>query len=204
MFNQTFTQQLGELSWPLAIQSIIVITLILERCWVLGGLSISRAKILAKAPLWANGYKTSLIARGVNLLAQHQAEDKAIREEIAEIWLAQQRRHLQRGIRVLQLIAIIAPLTGLLGTVLGLITVFDDVSLIEGGIQPAVLAAGLGMAMYTTAAGLFIALPALIAVHLFQLWIDQVIANAEFAMNQCQLLLAGKVTHWTDVKREAA
>lgn len=92
------------------------------------------------------------------LLAHHQF-DKSLREDAAGIWLQEQRHQFNSGLRLLTLIGVISPLLGLLGTVLGLIEMF------KGGrhdrkYYPNVLADGLGVAMYTTAAGLLIAVPA--------------------------------------------
>lgn len=93
------------------------------------------------------------------LLAHHQF-DKSLREDAAGIWLQEQRHQFNSGLRLLTLIGVISPLLGLLGTVLGLIEMFKGVAATTGSITPNVLADGLGVAMYTTAAGLLIAVPA--------------------------------------------
>lgn len=141
--------------------------------------------------IWPNRNVSILTFDGLSLLMAHQKEEKSVREEIAEIWLQQRKRRMSMGIRLLQIMAILAPLLGLLGTVLGLITVFDDLSLVSGAIDPSMLAEGLGLAMHTTAAGLIIALPALAAGHGFQMWIDYLILNTEYAMNQVNLMMQG-------------
>ena len=70
----------------------------------------------------------------------------------------------------LKVIAVISPLCGLLGTVLGMLEVFDALSL-NTGVNPALLSKGISEALITTVMGLVIAIPALIAFHLINLWV---------------------------------
>ena len=65
-----------------------------------------------------------------------------------------------RHIRTLETIAMISPLLGLLGTVLGMIQAFRDLEMAEGAANAALLAGGIWQALLTTAAGLIVALPA--------------------------------------------
>ncbi|WP_410471851.1 MotA/TolQ/ExbB proton channel family protein [Faucicola mancuniensis] len=74
---------------------------------------------------------------------------------------------LEKNINMLGTIGAIAPLLGLLGTVLGIITSFLAVT--DGSMQdPAMLAAGVSQALITTAGGMFVAIPAVIAYRFFQ------------------------------------
>ncbi|MGL5799880.1 MAG: MotA/TolQ/ExbB proton channel family protein, partial [Plesiomonas sp.] len=72
-----------------------------------------------------------------------------------------------------------------------LIQMFQDIGVSNSPVTPALLANGLGIAMYTTAAGLLIALPAIIGAQLFGLWIDWLIHRAEHGMNHYNLWLEG-------------
>lgn len=67
---------------------------------------------------------------------------------------------LERGLVVLEIVAGISPLIGLLGTVLGMVTVFDAIST-QGIGNPQVLSEGISKALVTTVAGLIVAIPAL-------------------------------------------
>lgn len=74
---------------------------------------------------------------------------------------------LEKNINLLGTIGAIAPLLGLLGTVLGIIASF--LAITEGAMKdPTLLAAGVSQALITTAAGMFVAIPALIAYRFFQ------------------------------------
>jgi len=91
------------------------------------------------------------------------------REELKEALLDQGRQEvhqLERGLGVLETVAGIAPLLGLLGTVLGILKVFQIISVMGVG-QASALAGGISEALITTIAGLFIGIPALVAYNYF-------------------------------------
>lgn len=69
-------------------------------------------------------------------------------------------------IRILELIAMISPLLGLLGTVLGMIQSFQELEMAEGAANASVLAGGIWQALLTTAAGLLVAIPAAVGASL--------------------------------------
>ncbi|MEX0364692.1 MAG: MotA/TolQ/ExbB proton channel family protein [Ruegeria sp.] len=69
-------------------------------------------------------------------------------------------------IRVLELIAMISPLLGLLGTVTGMIQSFQELELAQGSANASVLAGGIWQALLTTAAGLLVAIPAAVGAAL--------------------------------------
>ncbi|WP_146591049.1 MotA/TolQ/ExbB proton channel family protein [Puniceibacterium confluentis] len=75
---------------------------------------------------------------------------------------------LGRGIRLLELVGMIAPLLGLLGTVLGMIQSFRSLEMAEGAANASILAGGIWQALLTTAAGLVVAIPAVIGAAVLQ------------------------------------
>jgi biopolymer transport protein ExbB len=81
-------------------------------------------------------------------------------EELLQISLSQQKLLLERNLGILGTMAAVAPLVGLLGTVWGIMRAFNDMSA-TGTAAPSVVAAGVAEALVTTAAGLVIAVPAL-------------------------------------------
>jgi biopolymer transport protein ExbB len=81
-------------------------------------------------------------------------------EERLQISLSQQKLLLERNLGILGTMAAVAPLVGLLGTVWGIMRAFNDMSA-TGTAAPSVVAAGVAEALVTTAAGLIIAVPAL-------------------------------------------
>lgn len=91
-----------------------------------------------------------------------------------------------RGIRLLELVGMIAPLLGLLGTVLGMIQSFRSLEMAEGAANAAILAGGIWQALLTTAAGLVVAIPAVVGAAILQ-------ARVEAGTTEMERLI-GRVT----------
>jgi biopolymer transport protein ExbB len=91
---------------------------------------------------------------------------------------------LARGLRALELIAMVSPLLGLLGTVLGMIRSFQELALAEGSANAALLAAGIWQALLTTAAGLIVAIPAAVAAGLLAARVEKAGQAAEAAVGR--------------------
>ncbi|MFO0868038.1 MAG: MotA/TolQ/ExbB proton channel family protein [Pirellulales bacterium] len=86
---------------------------------------------------------------------------------------------LRRYIRLFNAISTVSPLLGLLGTVFGMIDCFQSISSADAMGRPEMLAGGIGQALLTTAAGLAVAIPALIAYWFFLSRVDQLIMNID-------------------------
>lgn len=86
---------------------------------------------------------------------------------------------LYRKLEYLSFIASTAPMLGLLGTVLGMIKAFNEISLSEGAAQPSQLAGGISEALVTTCLGLIVAIPTMFFVAFFRNRIDNTISEAE-------------------------
>lgn len=93
-----------------------------------------------------------------------------------------EKHRLERGLVVLDTIAGIAPLFGLLGTALGMVEVFSRLSLVDEAKMSA-LSSGISQALFTTVAGLMIGIPSLIAFNLFTRRIDSLMITAEEQIN---------------------
>lgn len=122
--------------------------------------------------------------QGLLLLAQHQQQPKELRDELLSVWLSSQQKILHARIRWLTLIGVLAPLLGLLGTVLGIINMFQEVSHEVGPVTPALLASGMWEAMATTALGLVVAIPALGFGQAFGIWSDYRLEKISKVLNQ--------------------
>jgi len=86
---------------------------------------------------------------------------------------------LRKYLRVLNGVSTISPLLGLLGTVLGMIQAFNEIATTDAMGRPEALAGGISQALLTTAAGLSVAIPALIAYLYFSGRVDQLIMNLD-------------------------
>ena len=92
--------------------------------------------------------------------------------------LIEEEQHLSTGLRALSTIAQIGPLLGLLGTVTGMIIAFGQLANLNIG-NPEALAGGIGQALVTTAAGLILAIPALIGHNYLASRVDRMLTEVE-------------------------
>lgn len=106
-------------------------------------------------------------------------------------------QELARGLRPLATVAQIAPLMGLLGTVTGMIIAFAEISQ-QGTGDPAALADGIGQALVTTAAGLIVAIPALIGQNVLSSRVDGILLEVERRREE----LMGEVVQAVATRRE--
>ncbi|MEC7566060.1 MAG: MotA/TolQ/ExbB proton channel family protein [Planctomycetota bacterium] len=86
---------------------------------------------------------------------------------------------LRKYLRLFNGISTITPLLGLLGTVIGMIRAFNAIVVVGAMGKPELLAAGIGQALITTAAGLTVAIPALIAYLYFTSRVDQILIRVD-------------------------
>ena len=114
-----------------------------------------------------------MTAHGDAALTPDGAREETTR--IARALLAE----LRGGLRPLDLIVTIAPLLGLLGTVLGMIAAFQALQDAGGQTDPATLAGGIWEALLTTAAGMAVAIPAAAALTWFDSIADRLQAEME-------------------------
>lgn len=188
----------GPLLWPLASCSLLALALVLERLWVFIGLQPVSARSVATALSQCREceqtscqQRSEVTHTGVALLLSHRSLPVTQREEVMGCWLQAEQHRLTRHLRLLQLIGVLAPMLGLLGTVLGLVNMFADIASLDQPVTPALLANGLWQALYTTVWGLAISIPSLAAGQGFALWAEYYLNAVERVLNRCQLALAG-------------
>jgi biopolymer transport protein ExbB len=99
-------------------------------------------------------------------MVKNLGEPDAVSEEKLHIALSEQRLQLERNLGFLGTMGNTAPLIGLLGTVWGIMRAFHDMAR-TGSAGPSVVAAGVAEALFTTAAGLLVAVPAVIVYNHF-------------------------------------
>jgi biopolymer transport protein ExbB len=119
---------------------------------------------------------------------QRGTKNRADITDALSIALMEHLNSLERNLAVIGTIAVIAPFVGLFGTVLGIIHAFDDIAL-KGNSTPAVVAAGVGEALITTAAGLFVAVISVIFFNYFKTRIKAYNQEMIVAANQLAEIL---------------
>ncbi len=110
---------------------------------------------------------SAAIAGAMASLISFPADRERARDVAAQIAL-QQLNVLGRHLRFLETVAQAAPMLGLLGTVIGMISAFGELSSKGGAIDPSALAGGIWVALITTAAGLSVAIP----VYFLSMWFE--------------------------------
>ncbi len=179
----------GWMMLPIMLCSIAAAGIIAERLWTLRPNRITPPNLLGEVWRWIKDRKLSsqklkeLRANSPlgQILAAGLANSKHGREimkECIEEAAARVIHELERYLNALGTIAGIAPLLGLLGTVLGLIEIFS--SFMGAGMANApVLAGGIAKALITTAAGLMVAIPALFFHRYLQRRVDELVVGME-------------------------
>ncbi|SDT87041.1 MotA/TolQ/ExbB proton channel family protein [Halopseudomonas salegens] len=188
----------GAIAWPLLACSVLTIALLLERSLILLGLPRLREQDCRRAAYQCqpmadvpNNGSHAGWRHAVRLLQAHAQLSRAQREELLGVWLAHLQQQLQRRLRLLQLIGVLSPMLGLLGTVLGMLAMFQTIAADGGPVTPGVLADGLFQALYSTAWGLMIALPALGGGQALGLWCGSYVERMQQLLNRCLLAMDG-------------
>jgi len=175
----------GWMMIPLMLASILAVAISIERFWTLRSDKIAPKHLLPQVWSWikneeldaaklkqlkdashlgavlAAGLVNSKHGRDITKEAIEQAASKAVHE-------------MERFLTALGTIAAVTPLMGLLGTVLGMISVFNEI-MAQGTGNAGVLAGGISEALITTAAGMIIAIPSLIFYRIFERRIDEIV-----------------------------
>jgi biopolymer transport protein ExbB len=159
----------GPVMYPIAALSILGATIIIERL-----LALREARFLDPAQVavvsqllagrdfdraagYCRDHEGPFAALVGTLIENRNAPYDELREVIEDTG-RHQLRQLERGLPVLSTVVAAEPLLGLLGTVLGMIQVFEGVSL-QGSVRGEYLSGGIAQALITTAAGLIVAIP---------------------------------------------
>tara|TARA_B110001454_G_C12695998_1_gene424407 strand:+ start:1069 stop:1671 length:603 start_codon:yes stop_codon:yes gene_type:complete len=168
----------GWFIWPLLVCSILLISIIIERMWFLQrrlvapkGLQRQIQNLINKDTLNAEHQieisSTSQLGDLLIHCYQYKLKSRELIETKAEEKASEISLTLERNLSMLSTIASISPLLGLLGTVVGMITVFGNIN-VNGSANADLLAAGISEALITTAFGLIIAVPAIVFYRFFE------------------------------------
>ena len=163
---------------PLAVFSVVALAICFNRFWALGYErvfpSVVREALTGDDPIEIVRIEES--PSSLQNIATEVLNRRNDTPEIAvtamEDVLISEVQSLERYLTTLGTIASISPLLGLLGTVLGMIDVFQALN-VTGARDPSVFSGGIGEALITTAFGLCIAIPALICHRHFQRRVDE-------------------------------
>jgi biopolymer transport protein ExbB len=192
MTQESLHQIIGPFMWPLWTCSFALIALIINRARALKrsriidtSLTTRVRDLVAKldfAGAEAEAQQSStLIGRAwADGLREFQAGGLSISEALGNA-CGIALRPLKRNLNHIATIGVIAPMIGLIGTVVGMIITFATLAE-TGGVDKKELASGLAFALYKTAGGLIVAIPAIVAGRIFQGKIANYAAETEAAI----------------------
>ena len=164
----------GVLVIPILFCSVLALAIFLERLIRFAGVRIRGSGLVEKVSLFMMAGEDqkacevvkrsdSPMARVLQHALDVKNQDRETLETVIVHTTDEEVRSLSRYLQVLATIGNIAPLLGLLGTVLGMIKAFMVIQEMGGKVNAAVLAGGIWEAMLTTALGLSVALPTMVA-----------------------------------------
>jgi len=133
-----------------------------------------------------------IIGAAAEQIAGEQRTDYMILRDAIEDAGARQAGVLWQRIQWLQDIAVVAPMVGLLGTVLGMLQAFAGVQAEIGIVKPTALAQGVAKALITTAGGLIVGIGAMILYALFRGWVNKLTGGLEHACGRVLRRLIAK------------
>ncbi|BDU50974.1 MotA/TolQ/ExbB proton channel family protein [Haliovirga abyssi] len=180
----------GPLMYGILLLSIAGLTVIIERLYYF--IVVERAnyeelkeniknylerKDIDGAINYCRGYNNS-VARILETILENSDSNRDVLEEEIRETILERIPFLERYMWILGMAANVTPLVGLLGTVTGMIKAFNVISN-QGIGKPEMLAGGISQALITTAAGLTVAIPALIMYNYFNKKIDSLTNEME-------------------------
>jgi biopolymer transport protein ExbB len=183
----------GWLMLPIILCAIIAMGIILERFWTLQQKRVIPEDLTSKVWGWVK--KDQLDQKQIQILHQGSAlgqilaaglinrdRDRVVLKDSIEDTgrhvVHELERYLETLGKTLGTVAAITPLLGLLGTVIGMVKVFTAITTPGVG-DPTVLAGGIAEALITTAAGLTVAIPALIGYRYYRTRVDTLVVDME-------------------------
>jgi len=192
-------QRGGPVMVILIVMSIVAVAIVIERLWFFGqqhgdskallrdlGTKIAADDIPGAIKVCRTN--KGMLPRILEFGLQRGTKNRADITDALSIALMENLNQLERNLGIIGTIAVIAPFVGLLGTVLGIIRAFDDIAL-KGNSTPAVVGAGTSEALVTTAAGLLVAVIAVIFFNYFKTRIKAYNQEMIVAANQLAEML---------------
>lgn len=174
--------------WPLVIASVIAVAIIGERSFALRENVVSPKNLLPELQAWlAKGGITkdtiarleqhSLLGRVFATALANAKNSREVTKESIEETARAVAHQMEKYLSTLGTIATVAPLLGLLGTVIGMVELFGAFT--TQGHDVAQFARGISVALYNTAAGIVVAVPAMIAYRYFRTKVDALLIEME-------------------------
>ena len=185
-------------SYLLLLLSLLAVTLIIVKAWEFWDLDIRDRSYVGRALMlfhrgqpedaltilqehrgpMAQSLTAAVVAYGDTTLTREEAQ------EFARVYASERLEEARSLLRPIEVISQLAPLTGLLGTVLGMISAFQALQIAGEKVSPAQLSGGIWEALLTTAAGQVIAIPCIAALHAYERVVERLQTDLEGALTR--------------------
>ncbi len=124
------------------------------------------------------GLQSQLVSSALLALVNSSQDQDLVRTEVLRI-ASKKLGYLQRYLRFFELVGSLAPLLGLFGTVLGMISAFQALETAGNQVDPSILSGGIWVALLTTAAGLAVAMPTVTLFNYFDAKLERVASDLD-------------------------
>lgn len=180
----------GVFMWPLLVIPVVVLVLFFGKLYAVirsraGGIRLygKAVESLPQKPeeaiRLAGAQPSSPVLKVIGAVAANRNKDRELAEKDVKEVLLHEVPRLERHLTTLSVLAAAAPLLGLLGTVSGLIAMFQVITQ-HGVNDPKLLAGGIGEALIATETGLLIAIPTLLGHNFLANRVDRLVTDMEF------------------------
>jgi biopolymer transport protein ExbB len=174
---------------PLALMSLVTVYVVIERSILLRKALKEESDFMPKLRDYIHEGKIDsarnlcsqsgspgarMVAKGIQRMGMPSREIESAMETVGRIEAVK----LERGITLLSLFAKLAPMFGFIGTIIGVIKIFYDISLTDN-ISISVISEGLYQKMVTSASGLIVGIIAFVGYHIVNTLMDKVISRME-------------------------
>lgn len=180
----------GLLVYPIIGVGLIALVLIFERLFVLGRIKATSGKRMDKIMSYADegdwggceefcehnsNFPTCRVLKNTML---YKGESQEVIEHAMQEAILRELPKMERFLPTLSILAAVAPLLGLLGTVTGMINTFNILTIFGTG-DPRMMSGGISEALVTTQLGLAVAIPVMLCHHMLERRVDKILADIE-------------------------
>jgi biopolymer transport protein ExbB len=196
----------GPVLWILFLLSVALIALVVERVLAFRKSTVDQNWLVQQMALLLTQRKVDealelldategSLARVYEVGLKRWDEPRPVIENAMKAATARQTLLMEKNVSVIGTFAVICPFVGLFGTVVGIMHAFESIAA-KGGTGPAAVASGVAEALITTAAGLFVAIAAVVSFNYFRnrirATVDEVVINIEVLSDMIEYCKSGR------------
>lgn len=179
----------GVIMWPILLLGIISLAILVERYFILRRIHTNADRLMKgvgkaiEVQSWDEARalcsrNKGAVAQVLHVILNNRTRSRDQQEELVYESILAQKPRMERFLSVLNIVAAVAPLLGLLGTVTGMIGTFEVIT-VHGTGDPRMLSGGISEALLTTQLGLIVAIPSLFFHAILSSRVDHIVGDME-------------------------